>query len=36
MDMGDDSGARQILEEVVAEGSEEQQAEAGALLERIG
>ncbi len=36
MDMGDDSGARQILEEVVAEGSEEQKAEAGALLERIG
>lgn len=36
MDMGDESGARQILEEVVAEGSEEQKTEAGALLERIG
>ncbi len=36
MDMGDETGARQILEEVVAEGSEEQKAEAGALLERIG
>ena len=29
-------GARQILDEVIAEGSEEQKAEAGALLERIG
>ncbi len=36
MDMGDDDGARQILEEVAAEGSEEIQAEARALLERIG
>lgn len=36
MDMGDEDGARQILEEVVADGSEEQKAEAGALLERIG
>ena len=36
MDMGDDDGARQILEEVAAEGSEELQAEAKALLERIG
>ena len=36
MDMGDEDGARQILEEVVAEGSDEQKAEAGALLERIG
>ena len=36
LDMGDDDGARQILEEVVAEGSEELQAEARALLERIG
>ncbi|WP_162846017.1 FimV family protein [Seongchinamella sediminis] len=36
LDMGDEDGARQILEEVVAEGSEEQKAEAGALLERIG
>ncbi|KAA1193891.1 FimV family protein [Pseudohalioglobus sediminis] len=36
MDMGDENGARQILEEVIAEGSEEQKAEAGALLDRIG
>jgi pilus assembly protein FimV len=36
MDMGDEDGARQILEEVEAEGNEEVQAEARALLERIG
>jgi pilus assembly protein FimV len=36
LDMGDEDGARQILEEVVSEGSEEQKAEAGELLERIG
>ena len=36
MDMGDEEGARQILDEVMAEGSDEQKAEAGALLERIG
>lgn len=36
LDMGDEDGARQILEEVVAEGSEEQKSEAGELLERIG
>ena len=36
LDMGDDDGARQILDEVVAEGSAELQAEARALLERIG
>lgn len=36
LDMGDEDGARQILDEVVAEGSEEQKAEAGELLERIG
>ncbi len=36
MDMGDDEGARQILEEVAAEGNEELQAEARALLDRIG
>jgi len=36
MDMGDEDGARQILEEVAAEGNEELQAEARALLERIG
>ena len=35
LDMGDDAGAKQILEEVMAEGSEENKAEAGALLERI-
>ena len=36
LDMGDEDGARQILEEVVAEGSDELKAEAGALLDRIG
>lgn len=36
MDMGDDDGARQILEEVAAEGSAELQEEARALLDRIG
>jgi pilus assembly protein FimV len=36
LDMGDEDGARQILEEVAAEGSDELQAEARALLERIG
>jgi len=36
LDMGDDDGARQILEEVVAEGTDELKAEASALLERIG
>ncbi len=36
MDMGDDDGARQILEEVAAEGNDELQAEARALIERIG
>lgn len=36
LDMGDDDGARQILEEVIAEGSEELKAEARSLLERIG
>ena len=36
LDMGDDDGARQILEEVMAEGSEAQKSEAGELLERIG
>ncbi len=35
LDMGDEDGARQILEEVVAEGAEELKAEARALLERI-
>jgi pilus assembly protein FimV len=36
LDMGDDDGARQILDEVVAEGSEDLKAEAQALLSRIG
>lgn len=36
IDMGDDDGARQILEEVVAEGSEEQQQDARELLDRLG
>ena len=36
LDMGDEDGAKQILEEVVAEGSDEQKAEASELLERIG
>ena len=36
LDMGDDDGARQILEEVAAEASEEVKAEANALLDRIG
>jgi pilus assembly protein FimV len=35
LDMGDDDGARQILDEVVAEGSEQLKAEARALLDRI-
>jgi pilus assembly protein FimV len=36
LDMGDEDGARQILEEVIAEGGDELKAEASALLERIG
>ncbi len=36
LDMGDDDGARQILDEIVAEGSDELKAEAQALLDRIG
>lgn len=35
LDMGDDDGARQILDEVVAEGTEDLKAEAEALLSRI-
>jgi len=35
IDMGDEDGARQILDEVVLEGSPEQQREAQALLERF-
>ncbi|MFN2289310.1 MAG: FimV/HubP family polar landmark protein, partial [Chromatocurvus sp.] len=36
IDMGDDEGARRILEQVVTVGTEEQQREAQALLDRIG
>jgi pilus assembly protein FimV len=36
LDMGDEEGAQQILDEVVAEGSDELKAEARALLDRIG
>ncbi len=36
LDMGDDEGARGILEQVVAAGSDEQRREAQALLDRIG
>ena len=36
MDMGDDEAARQILKEVVAEGTDDLKAEASALLDRIG
>ncbi len=36
LDMGDEDGARQILQEVIAEASEELKAEARALLDRIG
>lgn len=35
LDMGDEDGAKQILEEVVMEGSESQKEEARALLERL-
>ncbi len=35
LDMGDEDGAKQILEEVVLEGSESQKEEARALLERL-
>lgn len=36
LDMGDDDGARQILDEIVAEGNDELKTEARALLDRIG
>jgi pilus assembly protein FimV len=36
IDMGDDDGARQILEEVLAEGNDEQQQDARELLDRLG
>ena len=35
MDMGDPDGARGILEEVIAEGDETQQADARELLEAL-
>lgn len=35
IDMGDTEGARDILDEVVQEGNEEQKLEAGSLIERI-
>lgn len=36
IDMGDDEGAREILEEVIADGTDEIKAEASVLLNRIG
>lgn len=36
IDMGDNEGARDILNEVLSEGSSEQQAEAKELLEQVG
>jgi pilus assembly protein FimV len=36
LDMGDEDGAKLILDEVIAEGSDEQQQEARALIDRIG
>ncbi|MEP0202690.1 MAG: FimV/HubP family polar landmark protein [Halioglobus sp.] len=36
LDMGDEDGAKLILDEVIAEGNDEQQQEARALIERIG
>ncbi len=35
LDMGDEEGARSILDEVLAEGSEAQQSEARGLMQRI-
>lgn len=35
VDMGDISGAKEIIEEVLAEGSDEQKTEANALLEKL-
>nr|4MBQ_A Chain A, Motility protein FimV [Pseudomonas aeruginosa PAO1]4MBQ_B Chain B, Motility protein FimV [Pseudomonas aeruginosa PAO1]4MBQ_C Chain C, Motility protein FimV [Pseudomonas aeruginosa PAO1]4MBQ_D Chain D, Motility protein FimV [Pseudomonas aeruginosa PAO1]4MBQ_E Chain E, Motility protein FimV [Pseudomonas aeruginosa PAO1]4MBQ_F Chain F, Motility protein FimV [Pseudomonas aeruginosa PAO1] len=35
IDMGDSEGARDILDEVLAEGNDSQQAEARELLERL-
>ncbi|NQX88357.1 MAG: hypothetical protein HRT77_06810 [Halioglobus sp.] len=36
LDMGDDDGARQILDEIVAEGADDLKSEAQILLDRIG
>lgn len=36
IDMGDEDGAREILTEVLSEGSDDQQQQAGELLEKIG
>jgi pilus assembly protein FimV len=36
MDMGDEEGAKQILEEVATEGSDDQREEARLLLQRVG
>ena len=36
LDMGDDEGARRILEQVITAGTDEQQRDAQALLDRIG
>ncbi|MDP5065480.1 MAG: hypothetical protein NWQ24_12445, partial [Haliea sp.] len=36
IDMGDDDGARQILDEVIGGGNSEQQQDARELLERLG
>ena len=35
IDMGDAEGARDILDEVISEGSDQQQQEARELLERL-
>jgi pilus assembly protein FimV len=35
IDMGDEDGAREILTEVLGEGSDDQQQQAGELLEKI-
>ncbi len=36
LEIGDEEGAREILQEVMAEGNDEQKAEASAMLEKIG
>ncbi|HHQ42145.1 MAG TPA: hypothetical protein ENK20_07625 [Chromatiales bacterium] len=36
MEMGDPDGARDLLQEVMAEGNEAQRAEAEALLKQLG